>query len=354
MSHLDEGQIHTLLDGELSPAERIQAEEHLGGCAECRQLLAEAQAFFAEADRLVNSVVPPARMVPEIAGSPRARSAMGRYRWIAWAATVVLAVGLGYYGSALRYPGAAEQERTSADAKTANEATAVPGQTSPPAAGLADRAEKNEPSAAAGPGDKETRRQAPVETAQTPAPSVPPPEAAGAIAGQRKDEDLQRRNERDSEPVAPGRLAEEPLPKPQVLNSEIVAGFQAASLEDAVRVLGGSVQLIDGLTPEMVLIGPGSDMSGGREDRKLIRVVYQDPPGRQLWLDQQRIEPEDDRASAFTATASKVSVLPGDTLVAPTAQGASTLSWTSQSMFRLSLTGYLSADSLRSLARRVR
>ena len=41
MSHLDEGQIHALLDGELTPAERSQAEEHLGGCAECRQLLVE-------------------------------------------------------------------------------------------------------------------------------------------------------------------------------------------------------------------------------------------------------------------------------------------------------------------------
>jgi hypothetical protein len=47
------------------------------------------------------------------------------------------------------------------------------------------------------------------------------------------------------------------MPKPKVLNTEIPTGFRASSLEEAVRVLGGSVLLIDGMTPQMVLVGPG-------------------------------------------------------------------------------------------------
>ena len=350
MSHLDEGQIHALLDGELTPAERSQAEEHLGGCAECRQLLVEAKTFFAEADRLVGSVVPtPVRAASETPAPARTTSPLRRYQWLAWAATVVLAVGLGFFGRKLDQPAVVSDVGTSADQKAANEITAAPVQTPPMAPDPAQRAQAKQ----ASPGDKiRLRGELQTAPAEAPAPSAPP--AAGAVGGERKDQDMLKKNERDSEARPAVRLAEEPMPRPKVLNTEIAEGFQVTSLEDAVRVLGGSVLLIDGLTPQLVLVGPDSLLSGSRADRKIIRVVYEDPPGRQLWLDQQRLETEDEQSSGLAASASKVSVLPGDTLVAPAAQGASRLSWTSQSMFRLALTGYLPADSLRALARRVR
>ena len=60
MPHLDEGHIHALLDGELTAAEREVAEEHLRACAECQQLVTEARSLFAEADRLVEALTPPA------------------------------------------------------------------------------------------------------------------------------------------------------------------------------------------------------------------------------------------------------------------------------------------------------
>jgi hypothetical protein len=144
------------------------------------------------------------------------------------------------------------------------------------------------------------------------------------------------------------------MPKPKVLNSEIAAGFRASSLEEAVRVLEGSVLLIDGMTPQMVLVGPGSAFAGGNPDQELVRIVYDDPPGRQLWLDQQRIEQAREGAAQALGAASKLNLLPGDTLVTPGADGASSLNWTSQSMFRLGLRGFLPTDSLRALARRVR
>ena len=49
MPHLDEGQLHALLDGELTPTERAEAEAHLASCAACRATQAEAVEFLAEA-----------------------------------------------------------------------------------------------------------------------------------------------------------------------------------------------------------------------------------------------------------------------------------------------------------------
>jgi len=101
MPHLDEGHIHAMLDGELTAADREAAEQHLRACADCQQLLAEARTLFAEADRLVETLVPPAASQPA-RKLPTVRAGGKNYRWLAWAATVVMAVGLGYYGSALR------------------------------------------------------------------------------------------------------------------------------------------------------------------------------------------------------------------------------------------------------------
>lgn len=39
MSHLDEGQLTCLLDGELTATERTEVEAHLATCSECRALL---------------------------------------------------------------------------------------------------------------------------------------------------------------------------------------------------------------------------------------------------------------------------------------------------------------------------
>ena len=56
MSHLDEGTLHALLDGELGSTELMEIEAHLAGCAACSTRLRTAREFLQEADRLVGSV----------------------------------------------------------------------------------------------------------------------------------------------------------------------------------------------------------------------------------------------------------------------------------------------------------
>jgi len=56
MSHLDEGTLHALLDGELDVTEAREVQSHLGTCVACGSLLQEVKQFLAEADRLVGIV----------------------------------------------------------------------------------------------------------------------------------------------------------------------------------------------------------------------------------------------------------------------------------------------------------
>lgn len=66
MSHLDEGTLHALLDGELDLAEVREIQTHLGICAACDSRLQDVKQFLAEADRLVGALETPT-------GSSRAR-----------------------------------------------------------------------------------------------------------------------------------------------------------------------------------------------------------------------------------------------------------------------------------------
>jgi anti-sigma factor RsiW len=56
MSHLDEGTLHAMLDGELETHEVAEIKAHLASCASCGLRLREVQEFLDEADRLIASV----------------------------------------------------------------------------------------------------------------------------------------------------------------------------------------------------------------------------------------------------------------------------------------------------------
>ena len=98
MLHVDEGTLHSYLDGELSADERAAVEIHLSECATCRASLAEERALRERASAVLGAARPVERPAPpfeqlrrEAKGSPwRVR------RSIAWAASIVLAIGLGY------------------------------------------------------------------------------------------------------------------------------------------------------------------------------------------------------------------------------------------------------------------
>ena len=98
MSHVDEGTLHTYLDGELSPDERQAVDNHLSQCATCRASLAEERALLDRASAVLGSARPVERPAPPFEQLRRASkpSPWRVRRSIAWAASIVLAIGLGY------------------------------------------------------------------------------------------------------------------------------------------------------------------------------------------------------------------------------------------------------------------
>ena len=70
MSHLDEGTLHALLDGELDLAEVSEVQKHLGGCVACGSRLQEVKQFVAESHRLVGALEVPARAPRQPAPEP--------------------------------------------------------------------------------------------------------------------------------------------------------------------------------------------------------------------------------------------------------------------------------------------
>lgn len=110
MSHVDEGTLHAYLDGELTPVERERVDTHLKGCPACQARLAEERAIIERSSRLLGMAAPPERAIPPLAQLRQPRLTWRLRRPLAWAATLILAVGLGWYARG-KFPGGAAQQR---------------------------------------------------------------------------------------------------------------------------------------------------------------------------------------------------------------------------------------------------
>ena len=90
MQHLDEGTIHSWLDGALSAEEAARVEAHVAECPQCAAAVAEARGFIAASSRILTAL----DHVPR--GVVPAASPVKWYNRSAWrAAAVVLVVAVG-------------------------------------------------------------------------------------------------------------------------------------------------------------------------------------------------------------------------------------------------------------------
>jgi hypothetical protein len=123
MSHVDEGQLHAYLDGQLEYADRSareRLETHVAECGDCAALLEEARAIHARAAGVMGDSEPAPVSVPSFddvlhrASQQQTRPAslrsLRRTRSLAWAASIVVAVAVGWYAkvsttSSTRGPG---------------------------------------------------------------------------------------------------------------------------------------------------------------------------------------------------------------------------------------------------------
>lgn len=315
MSHPDDGTIQALLDGELDAAERTRVETHVGSCSACAARLAEARSFQLEADRLVEVLAVPSSPAEVRRTSPARRTVV---RTLAWAASILLAVAVGYWGRGSE-PGQAvvlqEGERPSGG----RAATPLP-VTDPIAA-----APSTTPTSAQAPASGTRPAAAPpaeMKSADKPVANGPRP------APQPAERDLQ--DARANEVAAKAaRQMDEPA-----------AAWRVISMEEGVRLLGGQIRLIDGLSPERVETGPGTAVPGADPSLPLVRVIY---ASGSVTLDQQR--------PAIQVAARREAAT--DAATGATAR-ASVTAWQEHGGIRFVITGSVSADSLRALGARVR
>jgi putative zinc finger protein len=321
MWHPEDGVLHALLDGELTGDARLKIEAHLRTCAECDTRFREAKAFAVEADSLVNAIdVPPAR-APGRTRLPGRRRI--RFATLAWAATLVLAAGLGYWGQdTIRRAPPAELR----------EGDRPGGQTDRRTDGQAEKAEKAEEADRRPGGQEGKAEEGKTADRRTGGQEEAAPKAAAA----------ERVNQ--AAPLTPmvGGVAA----AAEDLREDEAAplGWRTVTMEQAVQALDGAVRLVDGLTPERFDVGPGTLVPGGDPTREVVRVVY---AGGGIVLDQQRAEePAAMRRAARyeDAAARRLTAQPA----------AQEIEWRSKDGFRYVVTGTVGADSLEALADRVR
>ncbi|MEO8479008.1 MAG: hypothetical protein ABI542_05185 [Gemmatimonadota bacterium] len=108
MSHLDDGLIQELLDGEVPSQELPPIQAHLASCAECSARLDEARDFASASDEMIGWLDEPevkASVAPVTAPDIAPRPKLATWpRNVAWAASLMLAVGLGYSARGGRVP----------------------------------------------------------------------------------------------------------------------------------------------------------------------------------------------------------------------------------------------------------
>ncbi len=381
MQHLDDGVLNALLDGELTGAERAEADRHLESCQECRDRLAEARAFMAEADGLVEALeAPPAREKRETGmgkdRDPGIRPRRMDYRALAWAATVVLALGLGYVGGArLHLPVSPEEQqaleqprRQAADrAVTPEHREAVP-----PAA--------PQPTTEKGAKQSAVEVPSPTPTAEVPATAEPGQPTQGKTAEGAPRGDLAVSPESPAETIlsiekgrrdesaayidgvptsaeyrgnafapAPSAAARVLAPRDQLAGAAPSDGgqFRRITWDTAITVLGGAVRLIDGLTPNELGMADGGAVGGFETGRPVVRIRYLFGGRDTLDLLEQRLSAvrQERKTAMDSAMVLAERALPG---------GGSEVRWRAPGGFLLVLRSALTAERLAELAARVR
>ena len=367
MQHVDEGMIHAFLDGELSPAEATEFERHLSVCAPCRAKFAEEQGFVTEAAGLVvalDNVAPGTRPATTPIPLRRVRPWFVRPATLAWAASIVAAAGIGYTWRgaplAVEAPMAAIAENA-APQEVEERAAVSPPATAPMVATAAARRSAT----AEGRGSPSAPPPAPTAAVPEPAaladasPAAPtealeqaPATFAAQGAALKSGESAAGLRYERGVPVdtgAAGRLAFGPA---------VTADPKRITMDEAVSLLGGSIQLIDGLTPQRVEVIAGIDVPGADPNRQVVRIYYEEPDLGLVTLDQQRPGPSYDAMrrdgavpSAAARTSAPSALRERQDPLAQTEQR--TISWREDGVW-LALTTKLPADRMAALQARVK
>jgi hypothetical protein len=220
MQHLDEGTIHSWLDGALSAEEAARVSAHVEECPQCAAAVAEARGFIAASSRILTALDNVPKGVVPVGERAKPRN------WAAWrAAAAVLVVALGSFAVLRERTGSQRSVAEVAPISTRNTASDVVTDSVSPATAEAKSAPAEAPTAKVF-----TKPAAPVRAAN--------PLAIGKI-----DNQGMREQERASAPEVifqPPPVVADVRPQARADNAT-TQNFGAATMKVAAEPLSGRV-----------------------------------------------------------------------------------------------------------------
>ncbi len=376
MSHVDEGTLHAYLDAGAPDAGADGAWQdvaaHLAECVECRARLEEAGAVRARAAAILDTAGPAEIRMPPFdeirdraRGGPSRRGGPARYRALAWAATVVLAAGVGWYAGFMaraEAPGAESAIAARRDVAAAPSPAAdlpAPRPAGEEARTGFARAQRRDEPGRAGQreADAATGARPPADQAPaTPAPAARPSlaQAAERKAAAEHPDTVQRDSVRRF-PAEGAIHLEEVVVSGLAADADSITGADAGgrpawrpvNADAAQRFLGAPVRTVadlPALSYEVAVV----------EGAPAVRVVQQIGPGTLLELIHRREVAMADEARAAAVPqppAARGRALAGDAAVAP---DTVPIAWIVVDGVRIRARATVAPDSLRALLAKVR
>jgi hypothetical protein len=126
--------------------------------------------------------------------------------------------------------------------------------------------------------------------------------------------------------------------------------FRNVVQTEAARRLGGSLRMMQGVTPDHIEVGPAAAVPGALSGLAVVRVVYRTPDGGRMLLDQQLI-PAD---SAGFHPIDDPTLENGQVAYGTAPNGVSVATWVDHEGYRISLVAQAPVDSLKQLVPLVR
>jgi hypothetical protein len=346
MRHIPEDELHAYLDQGLSRTQCVEIESHLADCPSCQATRDGIAALRDRTTALLSRLAPPRNVPPafEVLRRRAAEAASLRRRRlsiVAWAASLVAAVGLGWTASSfVRSPDAARpttpvaaRESTTAERMVASTSVAPAARlTATRPTGAAARA----PSAAAHPRQRTSRPGGAQPTARTAAAAA---RADSAAAASRTAATL---SVLDPKPA----LELTQLEQPDRRGLELTGMWRTMSWDGAKAEAGERVPHIDGLPVMQVQI-----QNGERNSRPVMVVAQQLSSGQVIRTIEGPVSDVSQMLSRRAMADVDTILLSGDSAgLGPDADHAMAIQVGDR---MLAITGNLPSDSLRAMIRRL-
>jgi len=349
MQHLDEGTIHSWLDGALNAEEAARVEAHVKECAQCQAAVAEARGFIAASSRILTALDnAPRGVIP--AAVPKRR--LDPIVWRIAASVLVVALGSVLV---IRERGIGEKIYTTTESPDTVSASA------PPVTVLSNQKPAAAPqSANAGSGKREAgsvgqkrSQTAAMGTSPTRVTAPLPPSVMGGNAGTRQDL---------NKAAAASQVAEQTPRRFEAATGRgsVVSSLDAMADEQPVRVVGRPRALGEKLT--LYEVAPGDTVMLAEQVEMELQSVVVTGAGVSLQGATAAAAPEAKRAAKLAPTQdtqrSAQAPAPGPPAAsvsfAQTPDGTATLTWRDSASGKvMRLSGHHTRAELEEIRRRI-